>query len=285
MRPGRRRPSVYADLVEDRGSALAILESEQQRGVNSARPRLFYDETMDELLGHASADVMRWKQQGIRLLSVLDRAYPDNLREVHDRPPLLFVAGSLNPHDMKAVAVIGARKATPHGLSEASAIVRHLVTAGYTVVSGLAAGIDTAVHSAALDAGGRTIAVLGTGVTRCYPPQNAALQNRLAAEHAVISQFWPEAPPSRQTFPQRNATMSGLALGTVVVEAGERSGARTQARLALNHGRPVFLTAALPKKQPWARHLADKPGVHVISTPPEIADAIERLTAPAPLVA
>lgn len=284
LRTSHRAASVYADLVEDRGSALAILETEQDRGANSARPRLFQDETMNELLGNARADIERWEQQGIRLLTVLDSDYPDNLRAVHDRPPLLFIGGALNTQDTKAVAVIGARKATPRGLSEAETIARHLVSARYTVVSGLAAGIDTAAHSAALDAGGRTIGVLGTGLTHCYPPQNAALQNRLATEHAVISQFWPDTPPSRRTFPQRNATMSGLSLATVVVEASERSGARIQARRALNHGRPVFLTAALAQ-QPWAQPLAARPNVHVISAPSQITDTIERLTAPGPLVA
>jgi DNA processing protein len=285
LRTGHPRPpSIYADLVEERGSALAVLEIEHQRGANFARPTLFGDETMNTHLKAAATDLARWQQQGFKSLTVLDPDYPDNLRAVHDRPPLIFVAGSLKPHDAKAVAVIGARKASPPALEQAATIARHLVSTGYTVVSGLAAGIDTAAHTAALDAGGRTVAVIGTGLAHAYPPHNAPLQDRLATDHAVISQFWPETPPSRQTFPMRNATMSGLALATVVVEAGERSGARTQARLALNHGRPVFLAAAL-QKQTWARQLlATKAGVHVISDPPQIRETIERLTAPGALV-
>jgi DNA processing protein len=220
----------------------------------------------------------------MRALTVLDRDYPENLRAVHDRPPLIFVAGTLQPQDARSVAVIGARRASRAGTTSAADIARHLVERGYTVVSGVAAGVDTAAHTAALAAGGRTVAVIGTGLTRCYPPQNAPLQRRIAERNAVISQFWPDTPPSRRTFPLRNATMSGFALATVVVEATERSGARTHARIALNHGRPVLLTSTL-LDQAWARDLADKPGVHVVDSPREITQTIERLLDPAPLVA
>ena len=146
------------------------------------------------------------------------------------------------------------------------------------MVSGLAAGIDTAAHEAALAAGGRTVAVIGTGLRHSYPPENAALQRRIAAEGAVVSQFWPDAPPSRTTFPLRNAVMSGLALGTVVVEASFRSGARLQARLALAHGRPVFLWRAV-LDEPWAREVAQRPGVHVIDEPAQVMETVERLNA------
>jgi DNA processing protein len=271
LRSGRRSWTEYARLVEEAGSASAVLATEQDT--------LFSAE--DE--ASARADIAGWRAQGYELRTVLDAGYPENLRAVHDRPPLIFVAGSLKPQDARAIAVIGARRASPPALNEAGAIARHLVQAGYTVVSGLAAGIDTAAHTAALDAGGRTLAVIGTGLTHCYPPQNAHLQKRLAADHAVISQFWPETPPSRQTFPLRNATMSGLALASVVVEASERSGARTQARLALNHGRPVFLTAAVASQR-WAQDLARKPGVHAIEAPAQITEMVERLTTPGALV-
>lgn len=282
LRTGNRLPSVYADLVEDRGSALEVLRAEG--GVNPAQPGLFVDEAMQTLLDTAAADLERWRGQGIRPLTVLDREYPENLRTVHDRPPLIFVAGALRSRDVRSVAVIGTRRATQNGVARARGIARHLVESGYTVVSGLAAGIDTAAHMAALEAGGRTVAVIGTGLARTYPPQNAALQERIAKRQAVISQFWPEAPPSRRTFPMRNATMSGFALASVIVEAGERSGARTQARLALGHGRPVFLLAPL-LEQRWARDLAHVAGVHVVESPAEITRTIGRLVDPAPLVA
>ena len=221
----------------------------------------------------------------MNLVTVLEPDYPPNLRAVHDRPPMVFVAGSLTPADARAVAVVGARKATHDGTKRASVIAEHLVDSGFTVVSGLAAGIDTAAHTAALARGGRTVAVIGTGLARSYPPQNQALQRRIASECAVISQFWPDAPPSRRSFPMRNAVMSGITLATVVIEASDTSGARMQARLALAQGRPVFLLASLVERQPWAREYAGRPGTHVVRSPGEITTVVERLISPGSLVA
>ncbi|MBV9336376.1 MAG: DNA-protecting protein DprA, partial [Solirubrobacterales bacterium] len=218
-------------------------------------------------------------------VTVLDPGYPANLRAVHDRPPIVFLAGELAPADANGIAVVGARKATPRGLAAAATIAEHLTERGYTVVSGLAAGIDTAAHTAVLNRNGRTVAVIGTGLARSYPPQNAALQRRIASECAVISQFWPDAPPTRRSFPMRNAVMSGFALATVVVEASDTSGARMQARLALAQGRPVFLLASLVERQAWAREYASRPGTHVVRNPEDITTILERLIAPGTLVA
>jgi DNA processing protein len=229
------------------------------------------------MLKSATADIERWLDQGMRLLSVLEAEYPDNLRSVHDRPPLIFVSGELRSEDARSVAIVGTREASAAGATEASAVAEHLIDAGFTVVSGLAAGIDTAAHTASLARGGRTVAVLGTGLLRVYPPQNAELQRRIARHGAVISQFWPEAPPSRHSFPMRNAVMSGLTLGSVVVEAGRTSGARIQARLALAHGRPVFLLRRLLHED-WAREFATRPGAHVVDEPAEITQIIGRLS-------
>jgi DNA processing protein len=219
----------------------------------------------------------------MRLLTVLDPGYPDNLRTVHDRPPLVFVAGELLPEDATSIAIVGARDATPRGLAAASAVAEHAAAEGYTVVSGLARGIDTAAHTAALARGSRTVAVIGTGLRRAYPPENGELQRRITREGAVISQFWPDAPPSKRTFPMRNAVMSGLSLASVVVEASVRSGSRMQARLALEHGRPVFLPDWL-LEQGWARALAERPGAHVFRSPREITAVVERLTSSGALV-
>ncbi len=146
------------------------------------------------------------------------------------------------------------------------------------MVSGLAAGIDTAAHRAALAHASRTVAVIGTGLCHSYPPQNAPLQRQIATEHAVVSQFWPEAPPTRRSFPMRNAVMSGMTLGTVIVEASQTSGARIQARLALSQARPVFLWQQLVA-QPWAREVASRPGAHMVASADEVVETIERLTA------
>jgi DNA processing protein len=162
-------------------------------------------------------------------------------------------------------------------MATARRIAEHLVASGYTIVSGLAAGIDTAAHAGALAEGGRTLAVVGTGLRHAYPPQNASLQRRIAAEGAVISQFWPNTRPDRRTFPLRNALMSGLALATVGVEATRTSGARTQVRAAAAHGRPVLLAGQL-LDQPWARDFADRPGVHVFRSLPELDDVVASLS-------
>lgn len=275
LRTGRRPWQRYAELLEEAGSAVAVLDDER-----GGQGSLF---AADDATADAARDIDRWEANGMRLLTVLDPDYPENLRTVHDRPPLIFVAGHLQPADARSVAVVGARQATPAGLAAATRIAEHLVDHGYTVVSGLATGIDTAAHTSALANTGRTIAVVGTGLQRVYPPQNAALQQRIIEHGAVVSQFWPDAPPTRRTFPMRNAVMSGMTLASVVVEASHTSGSRMQARLALEHGRPVFLTQSL-LEQEWARQLATLPGTHVVRTPQQITKTVQRLTSTGALV-
>lgn len=291
LRTGRRPWVEYAAQLEDEGSALAVLEQDLsgQAAGRSAQTSLIPETgpaaAAEALLDRARADLSRWDAQGMRLVTVLDPDYPPNLRAVHDRPPMVFIAGRLTPADARGVAVVGARKATDAGLEIAAGIAGHLARNRYTVISGLAAGIDTAAHTSALANQSRTVAVIGTGLARAYPPENEPLQQRIANECAVISQFWPDSPPSRRSFPMRNAVMSGVALATVVVEASETSGARMQARLALAQGRPVFLLASLAERQPWARDCAGRPGTHVISEPGQITATLERLIAADPLLA
>ena len=190
------------------------------------------------------------------------------------------VRGRLAPEDERSVAVVGTRSATSVGLARATEVSSNLVEQVYVVVSGLAAGIDSAAHRAALDAGARTIAVIGTGLRHAFPKKNAELQERLGREHAVISQFWPDQGPRRHTFPMRNAVMSGLARATVVVEASYTSGARMQARLALEHGRPVVLLKSLLDDHEWAREYAGRPGVYVVQRVAEVVDQLDSLYAP-----
>lgn len=282
LRTGTRRWSEYADLIEEVGSVTAVLDAE--RANEQRTPTLFGEEDSGPDLDGIAEEVEAWERDGLRLLTLLDPGYPENLRSVHDRPPFVFVAGQLRTRDARGVAVVGTRGASERGLRNARAIAEHLVDADYTVVSGLAAGIDAAAHTAALAHGGRTVAVIGTGLRRAYPAQNADLQRRIAAECAVISQFWPDAPPTRRSFPMRNAVMSGFALATVVVEASHTSGARMQARLALQHGRPVFLLESLLEHE-WARDYAERPGTHVVTSPEQITTLVDRLTSVDALVA
>jgi DNA processing protein len=269
--PGSSPARGRADALEEAGSARALLEQEQ--------PLLGA-----HLVREAEAEIALWSDDGIELLSVLDPGYPDNLRLVHDRPALLFVAGQIQADDARSVAVIGSRRASAAGLERARTVTDVFIASGYVIVSGLATGIDTAAHSLALGRGARTIAVLGTGLRRSYPAENRPLQQRIAAEGAVVSQFWPDEGPTRRNFPLRNAVMSGLTLATVIADAGQTSGARTQARFALGQGRPVLLAAAL-LEQVWARELAARPGVHTFGSAAEAVEIVARLSAGGALVA
>jgi len=186
-------------------------------------------------------------------VTVLDEGYPTTLRLIFNLPPFLFVRGTLVSDDLRGVAVVGTRQASHDGLKRARRMSRLLCERGVTVVSGLARGIDTAARTAALEPGGRTIAVIGTEVLRCYPRENVALSEEIARNGAVVSQFWPSASPATYTFPRRHVTMSGIAQGTVVIEAASTSGAKMQARLALEHGKRVFLLRGLTEARPWAR--------------------------------
>ena len=212
-----------------------------------------------------------------RLVTVLDDDYPTNLRLVFNLPPFLFVRGTLQPDDVYSVAVVGTRNPSETGVARAALMSRLLTERNVTVVSGLARGIDTAAHEAALGAGGRTVAVIGTGICRYYPSENRKLTDRIAEQGAVVSQFWPDAPPATYTFPRRNATMSGIAQGTVVIEASSTSGAKMQARLALEHGKRVFLLQSLVDEHEWARKYSQRRGAVVVNDVDDVVRSMLRV--------
>jgi DNA processing protein len=186
------------------------------------------------------AEMARLEKAGVRVLTWQSHDYPDRLRNIYHPPPVLYLRGSLAPGDEWAIAVVGTRRATVYGKEAARHIASELARAGVTVVSGLARGIDTAAHQAALDAGGRTIAVLGSGVDVVYPAENRRLTQRILERGAVLSEYALGRPPEAGNFPPRNRLISGLSLGVVVVEAGERSGALITADYAAKQGRDVF---------------------------------------------
>jgi DNA processing protein len=205
-------------------------------------------------------------QSGARLVTVLDRnEYPSNLRVIPSPPPFLFYRGELRRDDARSVAVVGTREATDAGRLRARHLAERLATDGVTVISGLAKGIDTAAHTATLMTGGRTIAVIGTGILRTYPKENAALADQVAEHGAVVSQFWPDSPPTRYSFPMRNAVMSGISQGTAVIEASATSGAKMQARLALEQGKRAFLMASLVTQEDWAQRYLRRGAIEVSS--------------------
>lgn len=226
----------------------------------------------------AAAEIRRWQAEGYRLVSILDAHYPVRLRGIHQAPPLLFIRGMIVADDL-AVSIVGSREASARGLALAAALAREFAARKMTVLSGLARGIDSAAHRAALAAGGRTVAVIGTGINKVYPAENRELQDEIASNGLVLSQFWPDAPPQKQNFLMRNATMSGYGLATVVVEAGEHSGARSQARMAVEHGRQVILNDQVVARNQWAQALLGRPGVHIGSTVDSVLVIVEQLVA------
>ncbi|HUY20258.1 MAG TPA: DNA-processing protein DprA [Candidatus Binataceae bacterium] len=184
---------------------------------------------------------------GARLLRWSDPEYPANLREIADPPPYLFIRGRLNPDANQYLAVVGARAASDAGRHMARRLGLELAAKGFTVVSGLARGIDTAAHQGALDAGGGTVAVLGCGIDVIYPAENRELADAIVAGGgALLSELPVGTPPIAENFPGRNRILSGLSLGVVVVEAAERSGSLITARTALDQNRQVFAVSGSP---------------------------------------
>lgn len=214
---------------------------------------------------------------GARLVTVMDKDYPANLRMIPNLPPFLFLIGDIREEDARSVAVVGTRKPSEMGVDRATRMSRLLAERDVTVVSGLARGIDTAAHRAALAVGARTIAVFGTGITQRYPAENRQLAEDIASNGALVSQFWPTRPPGKDTFPRRNVVMSGISQGTVVIEASSTSGAKMQARLAIEHGKKVFLVRSLVTSQPWASDYVQKRGAIEVT---DVDEVITRLAAP-----
>ena len=180
------------------------------------------------------------ESEGIRVVTLADDGYPRLLREVPAPPPVLFLRGALMETDDAAVAVVGTRRATAYGREMTRQIAGDLASAGITIVSGLAHGVDGIAHQAAIEAGGRTFAVLGSGIHDIYPKEHKSLARRVAEQGALISDNLPHAKPDRWNFPARNRIISGLSLGVVVIEAPEKSGALITVDFAADQGRDVF---------------------------------------------
>ncbi|MBB6335436.1 DNA-processing protein DprA [Schaalia hyovaginalis] len=253
-----------------------------ERGVDEALDRvtgsaLFADESQ---LDECRLEVASWSQRGIQVVTLFDAGYPQRLLSVREAPALLFYTGRLAGDD-EAVAIVGSRDAGPRQCEAARAIAERAgIAHGLSVASGLAKGVDAAAHTGALDAGVRTVAIMGTPIDVTYPKENQPLRDRIeAADGLVLSQFTPGAATSRHTFPMRNVTMSGYSLATIVVAAGEHSGTRHQARRALAHSRNVILLSGVVYATEWAKEMASKPGVFVASSLGEISEAIETIQA------
>lgn len=259
------------DSVLDCDSAIAVWEQAHPSG-------LFTDADAERRLAAAREDLRRWDHARYQLHTMFDSTYPQQVRSVRQMPPLLFTEGQLLPHE-RAVSVVGSRKASAKGLEFARDLAQRLVEEGVTVVGGLAEGIDTAAHQATLDAGGRTVAVLGNGLDKTYPMSNAALQQTIATRGMLLSQFIPDFSPTKWAFPVRNAVMSAYGVATVVVEAGEHSGTRIQAREAVAHGRPVIVSDQVATSTSWGAHMVEQqlPRVFTAATAAAAIEHVNRI--------
>lgn len=220
-------------------------------------------------------EIQRAWEGGITIIPFADGRYPARLRMIADPPPFLYVKGEIVADDDKAVAIVGSRSASDYGRRMARDLARGLASLGFTVVSGLARGIDGSAHESALQAGGRTLAVLGSGVERAYPPEHEMLYRRISASGAVISELPIGTRPAAFNFPARNRLISGLSLGVVVVEATEKSGSLITAALALEQGREVF---AVPGEAGASRsrgaHRLIRQGAKLVETVDDIIEEI-----------
>ncbi|HQZ01506.1 MAG TPA: DNA-processing protein DprA [Thauera sp.] len=286
------------DLIDWlRLSAVPGLGAERQRSLLAAfgLPRQVFAAgraAVASVIGHAAADALltapkqEWieaaqawvEEPGNHILTLADEAYPRTLLDIADPPVLLYVKGDLSRLQCPAIAIVGARTASAQGESNAEAFARHLAAQGFTIVSGLASGIDTAAHRGALSAGpeaASTVAVIGTGIDRIYPARNAALAREMVASGAIISEFPLGTPPLQHNFPRRNRIIAGLAQGVLVVEAALNSGSLITARLATESGREVF---AIPGSihSPLARgcHRLIRDGAKLVETAEDVVEEL-----------
>jgi len=207
----------------------AGLDSRSIDALVTLRPRISTDAEMEKLERH-----------GVNVLICEDPNYPSRLKEIYDYPPVLYVRGSLPVEDEPCLAIVGTRRPTVYGRQVTEEIVADLARSSITIISGLARGIDSVAHRAALDAGGKTVAVFGSGLDIVYPGENAKLAQAIIEHGALVSEYPLGAKPKAENFPLRNRIMSGLSLGVLVVEAGERSGALITAHQAVEQNREVF---------------------------------------------
>lgn len=262
--PATLRPAELGDRLLEAGSAEQLRAAHAQDGADCDA---------------AAHDVQQWAARGWQTLTVLDPEYPDSIRAARLPPALLMAQGQLVADDC-VVAIVGSRRASPAGLSFAASLARGLVDRDVAIVSGLAAGVDTAAMSAAVESGGRVVAVIGTGIDHTYPATNAGLRSRIVQHGGlVLSQFLPRFRGAPWSFPARNRTINAYAEVSVIVEASERSGTRHLAAEAVATGRRLVLHRSVVEGTSWGRRLADHPAVFVTDTPGEAVDQLERIAA------
>ncbi len=232
-------------LVDVFGDARAVWNAPEARLREANLPAAALTQLLEARLSlDLEAEFAKVEQAGAHLITLADSDYPDLLRAIHDPPPVLYVRGSLLPTDSRSLAIVGTRRATRYGQDVAHRMALWLARQDVTIISGLAHGVDENAHKGALDADGRTLAILGCGIDSVYPSGSEQLADAIADNGALISEFPIGTPPTGKNFPRRNRIISGLSLGVLVAEAPERSGALITVESALEQGRDVFAIPA-----------------------------------------
>lgn len=276
-------PVSVRRLVDCLGSPAAILEADREalmeaRGVGE---KLAVKILSQRDLIDVEEEIEKAAEIGARIITSADDEYPDALKAIHDPPLALYIWGRILPADSKAIGIVGSRATSTYGLSAADRLAYQLGQVGFTVVSGLARGTDTAAHSGALKGGGRTIAVLGGALDCLYPPENAELAKKISKNGAVLSEYVMGRKADRMTFPYRNRIISGLSMGVLVTESAIKGGSMHSAEAAMEQGRTVF---ALPGRidTPGARgpHMLIKNGAKLVERLDDILEEYEFLIPP-----
>ena len=277
---GPRLRQVLLERFETPSRVLAAAPSDL-RSVSGIGPKLANKIAESADSNEAEKQIALCCENNIKILVADDPAYPRVLQEIHDPPAVLFVRGELTSADALAMAIVGSRHATPYGKTQAQKLAGALARAGMTIVSGLARGIDAAAHRGALEAGGRTVAVLGSGVLNIYPSEHVELADEICEHGAVISENAPHFAPMSGSFPQRNRIVSGLSMGVVVVEAAERSGALISARHAMEQGREVFaVPGRIDSRMSRGCHRLLRDGAALIESVDDVLETLGPLVEP-----
>lgn len=259
-------PSVFEASFE---------ELKRTADIKEAQARRIKDFTAWDLV---EREIEQAEQQNIKIIVSTDSNYPESLRVIDGTPPVLYMKGNIHKDDTFALAMVGSRMMSDYGRTVAHTLAFELASRGMTIVSGMARGIDTISHKGALKAGGRSIAVLGCGLDRPYPPENAGLFEELSRSGCVISEFPLGTPPNRENFPRRNRVISGLSLGVLVVEATRDSGSLITAQYALDQGKEVFaVPGKITTKTSDGTNALIKKGARPVHTAEDIIEELSSL--------
>jgi DNA processing protein len=270
---GAARLRVLLDYFGDIESAWKATPSElEAAGLNSKLIEALRQVRNGDLLERTLQTI---QAKGIGVLTWEDASYPRRLSEIDQPPPVLYVRGQITDEDQWSVSVVGTRRVTPYGRQATEEITSALARSGLTVVSGLARGVDALAHQTALKNGGRTIAVLGSGVDQLYPPEHRILAEQIAAHGAVVSDYPPGTPPEAANFPPRNRIISGLSQAVAIIEAGEKSGALITAAFAAEQGREVFaLPGSIYGAQSKGTNTLIREGAHILLSTQDILETL-----------